>query len=527
MDVATSLVNVHSNVLLSNCPEFRISEGWTLPYSGASLVSAHDRVIPQSVTWASEACSIIKPCAPLTTPAQPVSPQHSSQASAAASHHDPVTGVLPTVGSAEHDLNALPQGGIRLEVEAMTLTNYRVKHVGDRASQGKLVTLKGGQPNERGKALTQFQHPAGVYDLTLRFEASKNEKAHIQICIAGQLISDVRVTIPPDQETYASSQSHFLTIQNRHLQPGDTIELIGDEKNGDHARLDYLDLVPVPIDDPYPDLHPEPCPNPYPKPEPEPAPEPAPEPEPEPVPVDIEPPVATLVAASQPVAGTSNLQFTIRYTDNDQLAIMSLNAGDVVVTGPRRFQQAASLVTVVSSGDASARDVTYRILAPGGTWDPGDNGAYSIIVQPNEVEDVSGDAIAETAIGGFSAAFQPIPEPPPNIPGGILPPPDGFGAQGESTGRIFYVSPDGSDSNDGTNEGSAFLTADAAFAVLQPGDTLEFLPGVYAPLRVEGLNSEPENPITIRANSDSTFRSGSYETGAAIFIEDSRLSGFL
>ena len=74
-------------------------------------------------------------------------------------------------------------------------------------------------------------------------------------------------------------------------------------------------------------------------------------------------------------------------------------------------------------------------------------------------------------------------------------------------GRTYYISPNGSDGNNGTSTGSAWKTFEQAWDVLQPGDTLLLLDGTYTE-STTGLvqpnirNGEPGKPITIKALND-------------------------
>ncbi len=71
----------------------------------------------------------------------------------------------------------------------------------------------------------------------------------------------------------------------------------------------------------------------------------------------------------------------------------------------------------------------------------------------------------------------------------------------------YYISPNGSDGNNGTSTGSAWKTFEQAWDVLQPGDTLLLLDGTYTE-STTGLvqpnirNGEPGKPITIKALND-------------------------
>ncbi|HEY9862477.1 MAG TPA: carbohydrate-binding domain-containing protein [Candidatus Obscuribacterales bacterium] len=118
--------------------------------------------------------------------------------------------------------------------------------------------------------------------------------------------------------------------------------------------------------------------------------------------VDAIAPTASLDATNISTAGATNYTFTVTYQDNQAIDVASLGNGDVVVTGPNGFQQAATLVSVNSS-NGSPRTATYRITPPGGAWDEADNGTYTISIQNNEVRDTSGNAVAASNIGSFQA----------------------------------------------------------------------------------------------------------------------------
>ncbi|MEQ9626250.1 malectin domain-containing carbohydrate-binding protein, partial [Coleofasciculus chthonoplastes] len=53
---------------------------------------------------------------------------------------------------------------------------------------------------------------------------------------------------------------------------------------------------------------------------------------------------------------------------------------------------------------------TYSILAPGGTWDTGDNGTYAIAMAANQVTDTSGNGVVSGSLGSFDVnAAPPVP----------------------------------------------------------------------------------------------------------------------
>ncbi len=102
--------------------------------------------------------------------------------------------------------------------------------------------------------------------------------------------------------------------------------------------------------------------------------------------------------------GTKDYRFTVTYTDNVAVNHASLNNQDLRITGPNGFNQLAALVSVNSSSNGSPLVATYSIQAPGGTWNTIDNGTYTIAVEPSQVKDTNGNAIASQTLGTFKAS---------------------------------------------------------------------------------------------------------------------------
>ncbi|MEA2735726.1 MAG: hypothetical protein QOE14_2177, partial [Humisphaera sp.] len=79
------------------------------------------------------------------------------------------------------------------------------------------------------------------------------------------------------------------------------------------------------------------------------------------------------VGSETPVRGAATLDFTVTYTDATSLIDPStLGNDDITVVGPDSTAYAATLIDAGTGG--SSRVVTYRITAPGGTWNSDDAG---------------------------------------------------------------------------------------------------------------------------------------------------------
>ena len=105
----------------------------------------------------------------------------------------------------------------------------------------------------------------------------------------------------------------------------------------------------------------------------------------------------------QPTAGAAALDFTVSYSDATSGVLHSaLDGNDVIVDLPGGGTATATLVGVDLAGNGTPRVATYRIAAPGGTWDVADSGTYTIRQAAGEVRDVAGNFRAGVTLGTFS-----------------------------------------------------------------------------------------------------------------------------
>jgi GH25 family lysozyme M1 (1,4-beta-N-acetylmuramidase) len=115
--------------------------------------------------------------------------------------------------------------------------------------------------------------------------------------------------------------------------------------------------------------------------------------------LDTAAPTAT-VPVQSPGAGVATFDFNVSYADAPAgIDGSTIGAGDVTVTGPNSFSQAASFV-----GYNPATGVaTYRISAPGGFWNADDNGTYTVAQNAAQVKDAYGNTRTGGTIGTFVA----------------------------------------------------------------------------------------------------------------------------
>ena len=111
-------------------------------------------------------------------------------------------------------------------------------------------------------------------------------------------------------------------------------------------------------------------------------------------------PTAT-VTAKPAVSRGKRFLFTVTYTDPVGGAVMGLDDQDVLVTGPGEFSQNATLRKARSKRGVTT--ATYQIEAPGGRWDPGDAGRYTIALRPDQVTSSLGiPAAGRDLFGSFA-----------------------------------------------------------------------------------------------------------------------------
>ena len=92
--------------------------------------------------------------------------------------------------------------------------------------------------------------------------------------------------------------------------------------------------------------------------------------------------------------------FNISYYSSNGIDVTSLDNGDLQVTGPNNFQQAASFVSVQQNG-GNEWIATYKIVDSDGIWDAKNNGIYTINLQANQVRSVAGHSLTATSLGNL------------------------------------------------------------------------------------------------------------------------------
>jgi hypothetical protein len=127
-------------------------------------------------------------------------------------------------------------------------------------------------------------------------------------------------------------------------------------------------------------------------------------------------PTASLSATNLAIGGSTTYDFTVTYSDSLGIDVASLDSSDILVTSPNGFNQLASRVAVSNSSNGNPRSATYRITAPGGSWDNADNGSYSVALQANQVKNTGGNFVSPALLGAFQVNITATPIPDREAP---------------------------------------------------------------------------------------------------------------
>jgi hypothetical protein len=172
---------------------------------------------------------------------------------------------------------------IRIEAESMSLSTYR-RESNSVVSKGSLITLKGGNGDESGKATRTFSGPSGTYKVVIGYVDETDGVGQLQTRIAGKTLDTWNLDKNLGSSAISSQNLVRRTVaEGVSVKQGDLIEILGKEKQEEHARVDYIEFIPTkngaspsPAPIPAPSPAPTPAPAPSPTPTPVPAPSPAP-----------------------------------------------------------------------------------------------------------------------------------------------------------------------------------------------------------------------------------------------------------
>jgi len=157
----------------------------------------------------------------------------------------------------------------------------------------------------------------------------------------------------------------------------------------------------------------------------------------------------------------------------------------------------ASLAIIISA--CSSDDPTTQANPPSGTQDT--------VEQP----EIGPETTTSTSRATLDESAQTIVDSVPEV--SVLP--------DAKLGRVF-LAPNGNDNNSGESGAQARRTLGAALSILEPGGTVIFQPGTYAPLKIDGISGASGAPVRLEASGVVEFRDDDYKSSAGILIRNSQ-----
>jgi hypothetical protein len=121
--------------------------------------------------------------------------------------------------------------------------------------------------------------------------------------------------------------------------------------------------------------------------------------------IDSAPPTASMNVSPVSIGGSPSHSCSVTYTDETGVLLASLDSSDLQVSGPNGYSSPAGFTGADQSTNSLVITGTYSIPAPGGSWDPSDNGTYTVTLQDGSVQDTVGNLIPETVLGTFEVSI--------------------------------------------------------------------------------------------------------------------------
>jgi len=95
-----------------------------------------------------------------------------------------------------------------------------------------------------------------------------------------------------------------------------------------------------------------------------------------------------------------SVTFGVTFTDDEAVAVASIRTGVITIAGPNGFTVTSPLNTLDDVVDGPIRTASFTFTPPGGSWDAGDAGRYTVSVAPG-VTDTVGRAVPAGPLGSF------------------------------------------------------------------------------------------------------------------------------
>ena len=162
------------------------------------------------------------------------------------------SGGLSFTQDVDISINDVNEDPIRFEGEAAdTIVNYRTEDI-SAASGGQALSFFGEDSNETGSATFGFNEAPGAYDIIVGSFDENDGLARFTVELNDvETGMTTEIAILELDNNLGSDGANARTAINPtvafgvNLTPGDSLTVTGFENGNEHARLDYLELVPV------------------------------------------------------------------------------------------------------------------------------------------------------------------------------------------------------------------------------------------------------------------------------------------
>ena len=135
---------------------------------------------------------------------------------------------------------------IFVEAESLQLDNYQVENY---SAGGQIIRLPAGTTNPGTATLTANDYGlSGAYDLSIDYFDEDDGQATIEVLVNGNFVDSWTFNEDPGGQVPNESNRRTYTIEGVVINPGDTIEIIGNRDQTENARIDHLTFSPATVE---------------------------------------------------------------------------------------------------------------------------------------------------------------------------------------------------------------------------------------------------------------------------------------
>ncbi|MEM9450623.1 MAG: calcium-binding protein [Cyanobacteria bacterium P01_E01_bin.6] len=132
----------------------------------------------------------------------------------------------------------------------MSLKTYRQEAINS-ASNGTVISLSGGDDVESGQAAFKFAEHEGYYNVVVGYYDEGDGASELEVSLNQRVLDSWAL----NQQLGGTSAGPKTAVQRvvgeqLWIRPGDRLKLTALENGGEHARVDYVEFIPLETPDP-------------------------------------------------------------------------------------------------------------------------------------------------------------------------------------------------------------------------------------------------------------------------------------